>query len=209
MITKTMKKKWRNNSGCTRYEIMPLTLFLACFFYFGIAWAADPPEDPKGGFAVRSAETALVDKVYRLNTRLDYHLSEDALGALQKGIPLTIALDIEVLRQRAYLWAEQIAAIEQRYQLSYHALTQQYLARNLNTGVLTSFATLKKALDHLSTIENFPMLDAQLLLPDEKYSARLRARLDLETLPVPIRVLAYISSGWRLSSEWYAWSLAP
>lgn len=184
---------------------MPLILFLACFLYFGLAWAEEPP----GKFAVRGAETTLVDKVYRLNTRLSYQLGPEALGALQKGIPLTFTLNIEVLRQREYLWAEKIASIEQGYQLSYHALTQQYLVKNLNTGVFTTFPTLKAALDNLSVIENFPLLDAQLLLPDERYFARLRAYLNLEALPVPIRVLAYISPGWRLGSEWYTWPFAP
>ncbi len=198
-------KKWNTDSAYTHHKITPLVLFLVCFLYLGLAWA----EEPAGEFAVRSAETTLVDKVYRLNTRLSYQLSEEALGALQKGIPLTITLNIEVLRQREYLWAEKIASIEQGYQLSYHALTQQYLVKNTNTGVHASFQTLKMALNHLSVVENFPLLDAQLLLPDAQYFARLRAHLDLETLPVPIRVLAYISSGWRLSSEWYTWSLAP
>lgn len=198
-------KKWNTDSAYAHHKITPLVLFLVCFLYLGLAWA----EESDGEFVVRSAETTLVDKVYRLNTRLSYQLSEEALGALQKGIPLTITLNIEVLRQREYLWAEKIASIEQSYQLSYHALTQQYLAKNLNTGVHTSFPTLKTALDHLSVIGNFPMLDAQLLIPGEQYFARLRTQLDLETLPVPIRVLAYISSGWRLSSEWYIWSLAP
>ena len=198
-------KKWNTDSAYAHHKITPLVLFLVCFLYVGLAWA----EEPVGEFVVRGAETTLVDKVYRLNTRLSYQLSEEALGALQKGIPLTITLNIEVLRQREYLWAEKIASIEQSYQLSYHALTQQYLVKNLNTGVHTSFLTLKTALDHLSVIENFPMLDAQLLIPGEQYFARLRTRLNLETLPVPIRVLAYFSSGWRLSSEWYTWSLAP
>lgn len=204
LIIYTMKK-WRPDPAFIHYRIMPLALFMACCLYLGAAWA----EDPAGEFAVRGAETTLVDKVYRLNTRLSYQLSKEALGALQKGIPLTITLSIEVLRQREYLWAEKIAGIEQGYQLSYHALTQQYLVKNINTGVSTNFQTLKMALDHLSVIENFPMLDAQLLLPDAQYFARLRTHLDLETLPVPIRVLAYISPGWRLSSEWHTWSLAP
>ncbi len=202
-------KEWHDNSQLTLHKIVSLALFLACFFYLGITSADDPKGETKNGFVVRNADVTLIDKVYRLNTRLSYQLSEEALGALQKGIPLTITLDIEVLRQREYLWAQLIATIEQRYQLSYHALTQQYLVKNLNTGVQTSFPTLKTAIDDLSSIENFPMLDAQLLLPGEKYFARLRTRLDLETLPVPIRVLAYISSGWRLSSEWYIWSFEP
>lgn len=104
---------------------------------------------------------------------------------------------------------EKIAAIEQRYQLSYRALSRQYLIKNINTGVQSSFPTLQAALDTLGAVVNFPMLDGQLIDPGEAYTAQLRARLDIEELPVPMRVLAYIYPGWRLKSEWYSWSLRP
>lgn len=198
-------KKWHNCRLFPHKRHLPPVIFLACFFCFGIAWA----EGPEGEFVVRSAQSTLVGKVYRLNAHVSYQLSVEALGALQKGIPITLALDIEVRRQREYLWAEELASLEQRYQLSYHALTQQYLIKNINTGVQNSFPTLLSALEQLGNLDNFPMLDAQLLTAGEKYFARLRARIDLEALPVPIRVWAYISPGWRLSSEWYLWSFEP
>jgi hypothetical protein len=46
-----------------------------------------------------------------------------------------------------------------------------------------------------------------LLVSDERYEGALRARLDIEALPAPLRVFAYLSDDWRLTSEWYTWPL--
>lgn len=192
-----MKKKHGNAFLST------LVIFMIGLMCFGVAWG----ENSNGEFTVRSAETELVDKVYRLDARIDYQLSDRMLDAMHKGIPLTFAMDIEVWRKRQYLWNEQIATVTQRYQLSYHALTRQYQIKNLNTGIQNSFPTLRAALDVLGAVDDFPMLDQQLLGAGETYEARLRARLDIEALPVPIRLLAYVYAGWRVSSEWYTWSL--
>jgi hypothetical protein len=192
-----MKKKHGNAFLST------LVIFMIGLMCFGVAWG----ENSNGEFTVRSAEAELVDKVYRLDARIDYQISDRMLDAMYKGIPLTIAMDIEVWRKRQYLWNEQIADVTQRYQLSYHALTRQYQIKNLNTGIQNSFPTLHAALDVLGAVDDFPMLDQQLLGAGETYEARLRARLDIEALPVPIRLSAYIYAGWRVSSEWYTWSL--
>lgn len=191
----------RNRNG--NAFLSTLAMFMAGLMCFGTAWG----ENSNGEFTVRGAETELVDKVYRLDARIDYQLSDRMLDALHKGIPLTIAMDIEVWRKRQYLWNEQLAAVTQRYQLSYHALTRQYQIKNLNTGIQNGFPTLHAALEMLGTVDDFPMLDQQLLRAGETYEARLRTRLDIEALPVPIRLLAYIYAGWRVSSEWHTWSL--
>ncbi|MGB0419435.1 MAG: DUF4390 domain-containing protein, partial [Opitutales bacterium] len=38
--------------------------------------------------------------------------------------------------------------------------------------------------------------------PAEHYELRLRTRLDLESLPPPLRLWGYISGDWRRTSEW-------
>ena len=44
-----------------------------------------------------------------------------------------------------------VAALEQRYELSYHALSQRYLVRNLNTGEQQDFGSLQAALERSAT----------------------------------------------------------
>lgn len=158
-------------------------------------------------FVVQSAETYLADKVYHLNADIDYDFSAQALEALHNGVPLVVQLDIEIDRARNYVWNENIAALHQRYQLGYEALIGRYVITNLNSGADAFYPTLDAAIDALGRISDLPLLDADLLNDDERYQVSLRASLDLEALPVPMRIMGYFSSDWRISSEWFRWSL--
>jgi len=158
-------------------------------------------------FSVQDARTTLEDGVYRLDARLTFELPKKVLEALDNGVPLTFALDIEVRRPRRYLWDDNIASLEQRTTLQYFALTDQYLLRNLNSGYVASYSTLATALRALGDIRGLPIIDAKLLRPDRHYMVSIRSYLDFESLPVPLRMRAYISRDWWLTSGWYSWDL--
>lgn len=163
------------------------------------AWAAN--------FAVVAATTRLEGGVYLLDAKIRYDLSPASLEALRNGLPLTVSLEMEVWRQRSWMWDEAVANVQQRFRLTYHALARQYVAINLNNGEVRSFPTRMAATGFLGQINDFPLLDASLLEPRENYYGRMRATLDIEALPAPLRPLAYLSGDWRLTSEWYTWSL--
>lgn len=158
-------------------------------------------------FQVRAAEARLVDGVYRLDAQLSLDFSTEVLEALDNGVSIDLVLEIEILRQRSWLWDEDFASLQQHYQLRHHALSQQYLVKNLNTGVQLAYPNLVEAKAALEHVHDFPMLDQRLLKAGEHYRARLRVRLDIESLPAPLRPLAYLFRGWRLTSDWYEWDL--
>ena len=159
------------------------------------------------GFEVLRAQTHLVDGVYRLNAEIEFGFSEVALEALHNGVPLTIELEIEVFRERDWLWDETVASLQQWLRLEYHALARQYVVTNLNSGDHKAFPTLQAATDFLGRVQEFPLLDRSLVERGGAYYARLRASLDIESLPAPLRPVAYLSGDWRLASEWYQWRL--
>lgn len=174
-----------------------LTIWLFCGSMMLPALAEAP-----SGFYVREANLDLVDGVYQLNAQFNLHFPKAAREALDSGVPLTIEVEIEVLRARWY-WNDRIARLSQRYKLRFHALTRRYIVNNVNSGAQLTFTTLGDALASLSRLQGFPMLD-QRLLPDQgRYLTRLRVSLDFRTLPLPLRTLAYVSPSWWLSSEWY------
>lgn len=179
--------------------------WLAAVLLLGLSFSAAAELEP--AFAVRSASTALVDKVYRLNARIDYRFSDDALDALDNGVPLVVELAIEIERRRDYLWNETVASLHQRYQLSYDALTRRYVLTNLNSGADAYYPARAAAIAAMGEVDDLPILDAGLLDRSEKYDVRLQASLDLEALPVPMRVIGYFSSKWSISSEWFSWPL--
>jgi hypothetical protein len=163
--------------------------------------------DSVRSFEVLEADTRLSGQIYLLDADIVYELSEPALAALHNGVPLTFSLEMEVLREREWIWDETVASLEQRLRLEHHALTRQYVVTNLNSGVTTTFPTLAAATAFLGEVRDFPLLDAAVLEGEGKYSVQLRVSLEIESLPAPLRPVAYLSGDWRLTSEWYQWPL--
>ncbi len=158
-------------------------------------------------FSIRNIEAEWQDNVYLISADIDAPLSSQVVEALHKGVVLTIVINIELTRRRKYWLNEDVAILEQRYQLRYYALTDHYVLTNLNSGVQNSFSSLQTVLGELESINNLPILDRKLLSASERYLTRMRVRLDLEALPAPLRVLVYFRSSWHLESEWYEWKL--
>ena len=126
---------------------------------------------------------------------------------MRSGVPLIILLNIEVLQDRNWWWDKTIAKLEQGYLLLYHALSEKYIIHNLNSGAQKNYVSLNAALHSLSKIRELPLIDINLLEEGDDYYARIRTYLDIESLPAPMRPIAYISSQWQLESDWYSWPL--
>ncbi len=160
-------------------------------------------------FRISEIHTEIRDGVYLLDADIEYAFSEEVLLAMSNGVPLTVQLTIEIERVRSWWPDEEIATLEQRYTLQYHALSHQYLLRNLNSGAFYSYPRYQTALQALGRLRALPLLDSKLILADERYEISMRAELDIEALPSPLRIVAYVTPDWRLSSDWYTWSLTP
>jgi hypothetical protein len=158
-------------------------------------------------FEIRSASANLEDGVWFATARIDFTLSDDALEALENGVGLTIQLEIEVTRVRRFWLDARVASLRQGYLLSYQPLSERYVVVNLNSGEQTSFATLFSALSYMGRVVDLPIIDASILEPDARYEISMRAVLDQDTLPGPLRLIAFWSEGFRLVSDWYEWKL--
>jgi hypothetical protein len=156
---------------------------------------------------VRSASTRIVDGVHTLDARLQLVLSSEALEALSSGVPLTIELQLELIRVRRFVWDDDAAELATRFELEYRPLSQRYIVRNLNSGEQESFATLYSALNNLGRIQGLPVIDDALLEPGKNYRIRLRAMLNTQQYPAPLRLLLFWRGEWQLESEWVEWTL--
>lgn len=161
------------------------------------------------GFYVRSVTTRLLDGVHMLDADIDFRLSEEALEALNHGVAIVALVKISVKQLRDYVWNKRVANLEQRYRMEYHALSKRYLLTNVNSGVNRAFARLEDALEAMGRIRGFPLLDHKLLEPELSYVGELKTGLDIEALPAPMRLPAYFSTSWRLTSNLYTWPLHP
>lgn len=192
----------RPGSGAVR---RPGVLLLAALVLAG--GPALPQDEHSGHFEVTSAGTELRDGVYYLTARIDLKLSSEAEMALDSGLPLTLRFEVEFLNRLRLWWDAEEASLRQLYRVEWHPLTERYVVLNVNSGDRMAYPTLRQALDDLGRIEDLPLIDAAVLDPDRRYDVRLRAVLDTEQLPGPLRLLAFWRRDWSLGSEWYRWRL--
>lgn len=156
---------------------------------------------------VREAGSNLVAGQLTASARLDFDLSEEALKALDNGVALNIVVELEVLQERFWLWDRTLIEHSENFRLERQALSKNYLVTHKYRR--RSFLSLEEALQFIGTMSDYPLLDSSELEAGKHYRGRIRAWLDIESLPAPMRPAAHISASWRLDSGWYEWPIRP
>ena len=158
---------------------------------------------------IRDVQVSLDEGVYELDVKIDLILPDGARRAVESGLTLRLTYEITVDRVRRYMPDAGIAALEQRYEVSYHALSQRYLVKNLNTGEQQDFGSLQAALDRVSDLRGLPVIDAALVSSGPVYEGRIRAVLGMNTAPDVFGWLLFWTDDWSAESNWKAWTLQP
>jgi len=179
------------------YKLLPLLFFAVP------ALAAAP------GITIEWVSLRAEKNLFLMEGETRYNFSDEALEALSSGVPLNFMIEIEVRQLRNYFWDTTVAEARENLRLEHHALTDQYLVVNLNTDTQRSFRTIEDAARVLGRVEQIPIIEKQFLDPKASYQVRIRVRLDTESLPPPLRLVAHFSSQWWLSSPWYELELRP
>ena len=159
------------------------------------------------GVKVKDAEVTLQGDSYVLSADIAYRLSARAQEALQNGVPLFWDIHIKTLQHRSYFWDKPLSNTGLRYRIQYHALLNMYRVRNESTREMYNFSTLSAALDLMSTIRGFRVMDKALYAPGKRYLVGIKVTLDRDALPLPLRPVAYSNPQWYLSSDWTLWPL--
>lgn len=162
-----------------------------------------------GEFEITQVKTRLQEGVYLLDAEIDYQFNETVLEALNHGVPLILELHIQVRHEGAWVWEQDVAELRLRYLIRYHALTSLFEVSDLAQETSRTFVTQDAALSYLGELHGLPIVDQQQLLADTPYHLEMKAQLDIEALPLPLRPLAYLTPAWNLSSGWGLWPLTP
>ena len=159
------------------------------------------------GIEVRDAALVAAEDGYYLEATFEIALTSALEEALNKGVPLHFLVDFELIRPRWYWLNEKVVNRQQRYRLTYNALTRQY---RVGVGSLyQNFASLGEALELLRRVRVREIVEPGALNKDTAYTAALRMRLDTSQLPRPFQVSAVGSRDWNIGSDWYRWTVAP
>jgi hypothetical protein len=159
------------------------------------------------GVEVKNAEVTSQGDSYVLSADIDYRLSTRAKDALENGVPLYWDIHIKTLQHRDYFWDQTLVNTSIRYRIQYHALLNMYRVRKESSGEVDNFSTLSAALDAMSAIHNFRVMNKASYVSGKRYAVGIKVTLDRDALPLPLRPIAYTNPQWYLSSDWTLWPL--
>lgn len=157
---------------------------------------------------IRSAEIVRGEGgSYVLNADIDVRLNSRLVGAIDHGVPLYFAVDVQVERPRRYWFDEAVLERSLEYRLSYHALTRSY---RLSIGSIhQSFESLDSAVRTMQRVRNWQIARPGLIEEGRSHTAAVRFRLDTSQLPKPFQVTAIGSRDWNLATDWVRWTFLP
>jgi hypothetical protein len=187
--------------GLTRGGVVALLCALI-LTVSGLAWGAALD----GVLEVRSAYVNIDKGVFLLHARVEYPLTQVIRDALRDGITLTFDLDARVERDRRFWFNAGIVDLTLRRELTYHAVSERYVVREVTSGDQQSFATVDEALTFLGRVGGWPIL-FEPQLNEGNYTISVRAGVRRGHLPATMRAILFWTDDWVRVSEWYTWTL--
>jgi hypothetical protein len=156
------------------------------------------------GFRIVRADLPIQQGLHQLDVDIDYGFSNAVIDALDHGVPLTLVVKLDVVRENAWPWDAYVLQERKNFEIRFYSLTKNYQLTLLDTGEKRSFVSLNALVRKMGKL-SIVLENGGRLIHGERYQARVAVTLDIEALPLPLRPIAYFSPDWYLSSPWYTW----
>jgi len=179
---------------------------LALFFLWSLITAAGVAAD----FSIEDVRIRDVGDMVVMDVDIDYAFSEKVLEALDNGVPLTLEVHVQLRGTDDWVWDESLVDQRLRYVIRYKPLSERYLVTQLPGNGGVSYVTRDAAIAALGEIEGLQLVSRQRLQEKGRpFEIQVKASLDIEELPLPLKPIAYLFPSWKLSSGWTKWPLEP
>lgn len=142
-----------------------------------------------------------------IRSGFDLQLSPDMEQALHQGIPLHLTVDTRAARYRRF-WAWLVSEQKQQWRIQYLPLSRQY-ALTAPDSTRTTYSRLRHLRAALKAPQQFTLALPEQSRLDVPYQVQIRAHMDIQALPSPLRLPALFSPQWHLASGWNTWLLDP
>jgi hypothetical protein len=193
--------RWNADSPGRRRALCGLLALLLC-----AACLQAHADALDGVLEVRSAYVNVDRGVFLLHARVEYPVNPGIRLALRDGVSLTFDLDVRVDRERRLWFNANVVQLTLRRELSFHAVSDRYVVREVRSGEQETFPTLEEALAYLGKVDNYPIL-VEPQLDGGNYVVSVRAGVRRGKLPASLRALLFWTNDWHRVSEWYSWAL--
>ncbi|QGT77635.1 DUF4390 domain-containing protein [Guyparkeria halophila] len=143
-----------------------------------------------------------------LDADLELSLGSEVIDALRNSIALTLVVEAEIAQPREWLWDRPLLSDRRRLRLEYHALSRTWMVTDFHARETHTFSQLSDAVESLSRVRAWRLGGWAPLADKPRLLGKLRVRLDVNKLPLPLRVPALFDDNWDLDSDWFLWGLS-
>jgi hypothetical protein len=163
----------------------------------------------RAAFEITRIDASAADRTLTVSGDIDLSLNNKVEEAISRGIPLDVELELRLYRERPIIWAQHVATWTIRRRIRYHALSGQYLVSSQKPRPvhLENFTTLRQALHQMGSLNDIEFRLPAPMQKKARYKLETRVELDIESLPPPLRPVAYTSLAWHLDSGWTTWTV--
>lgn len=161
----------------------------------------------ESGIFIQRAQLDEKDNRPVVTADIEYRFPNVALRALDEGIPLTFRVKLRIDRIRSWGWSETLVQDQRTIQLRYEPLAKSFQVSDLGSGAALHYASLASVLDTLSHLRGWSIPKPPAPVENEQREATLCFEFDVESLPLPLRLVAYLSPDWKMDTPPYRWPL--
>ena len=155
---------------------------------------------------VLSGRSYTTADMVKTKTTLFLDLGSEPTKALVNGIPLTINLNVLLVKESAWPWRITAAEWQYPFRIQYHALLNRYTLLQPVGGEFQAFNSLYETLSSISQVTLQEQIPTGINQTDP-ISIQVQLELDRRLLPGPLKLAALFFPSWRLDSGWQQWQV--
>lgn len=131
-------------------------------------------------------------------------LNEDMIEGLHNGIPVRFSFFVELEKDRANWFDEELVSLEFTHSLTYDTLKETYVVdTGENPRRRYTAPSLEEAALVLNEINGLEIIELERLVPDSKYRLRIKADLHKKTLPLSLHTIIPFIGWWDVETDWF------
>lgn len=172
--------------------------FLLVAVLAGLFWEGVRAETASA--SVQRIEPLIHQGQLSMDLDIDMSLSRAMKEALDRGVPLTFMLEVQVEQPRWWWFDKVLVDTQLTRRITFNTLTRQWRVSIGDLGLVV--ASYAEALDLVRRVRGWEIAPIDRFDLDKDYVGRVRIMLDTTQLSRPLQLDANKRSDWSLSSPW-------
>jgi hypothetical protein len=180
---------------------------LAQAILFGLLISAASIAQAETAFNIKNASLTIEDSLLVLDSTIEIELPKYINTAIDQGFAVPLMFEVEVLKYSRYWLDEKLVSLKQQYQLHYLPMLSSYAIYDVNANQRLYFNSRDGAVQYLKVIYAYPMFDIANINQSGRVYLRLRAGIDVDELPLPLKSSSLWNNDWGLQSDWFEFNI--